>query len=146
VVSEAFRLYPSVWVFSRRAIADDDIDGVHIAAGTTVAISPYLIQRDPRWWSEPGEFRPARFMPGGERPSDRYTYVPFGAGPRFCLGSAYALQEAGIIVSALARRFTFEPIGQIGDARSEFKVVLRAPDPTLVTVRPRTTSHVGSPR
>jgi cytochrome P450 len=138
VVSEAFRLYPSAWIFSRRAVAEDDVDGVRITAGSTVAISPYLIHRRARWWSDPNEFRPERFMPGGGRPPDRYAYIPFGAGRRFCLGSAYALEEAGIIVSALASRLTFEPAGDVADARPEFRVVLRAPDPMLVMVRART--------
>jgi cytochrome P450 len=67
----------------------------------------------------------------------RYAYIPFGAGPRFCIGTAYALDEAQLILSRLARQFTFRPVAGIDDLCPEFKFVLRPPDPLLVTVHNR---------
>jgi cytochrome P450 len=137
VMQESFRLYPSAWIIGRRAIEDDHIDGVHIASGTSVFISPYLIQRHPRWWPDANHYRPERFLPDGHRPSDRYAYIPFGAGPRFCLGSAYAMEESLIIMAELLRRFAFRPVDEVHDVRPQLKFVLRAPDPFWVTVHPK---------
>ncbi|OBB94637.1 hypothetical protein A5782_08975 [Mycobacterium sp. 852002-40037_SCH5390672] len=134
VLEESFRLYPSAWVIGRRAVNDDHVDGVDITAGSAVLISPFLIQRHPRWWPNPDEFRPERFLPGGQRPTNHYAHIPFGAGPRYCLGAAYALQEAVIIIATLAQRFTFWPIRSPDDIEPELKFVLRAPDPFPVTV------------
>jgi enediyne biosynthesis protein E7 len=140
VMQESFRLYPSAWIIGRRAIDDDHIDGVDIAAGTCVFISPYLIQRHPRWWPDANEYRPERFLPDGHRPSDRYAYIPFGAGPRFCLGSNYAMEESLIIMTDLLRWFSFRSVDEAHSARPQLKFVLRAPDPFRVTVHSRQNS------
>jgi enediyne biosynthesis protein E7 len=137
VVEETLRLYPTAWIISREAAVDDQVGGVDIAAGTTVVISPFLLHRHPRWWRHPDRFEPGRFGPGRPRLSHRYAYIPFGAGPRFCIGTTYALEEARLILSRLARQFTFAPVADIDDVCPEFKFVLRPSDPLLVTVHNR---------
>ena len=130
---ETLRLYPSAWVLGRRALADDRVGKVAIPAGSAVTISPFLLHRHPQFWDEPETFRPHRFLARGVRPTHRYAYIPFGAGHRYCIGSSYAHDEAAMILTALGRRFTFRST-HAADARPEHKFVLRAPDPSPVTV------------
>jgi enediyne biosynthesis protein E7 len=137
VFDETLRLYPSAWILGRRALGDDSVGGVDIPAGTAVTISPYLLQRHPKFWDDAGTFRPHRFLPGGVRPAHRYAYIPFGAGHRYCIGAAYAQDEAVMILAELGRRFTFRS-QHVADASPEHKFVLRAPDPLPVTVHRNT--------
>jgi enediyne biosynthesis protein E7 len=130
---ETLRLYPSAWLLGRRALADDRVGGVAIPAGSAVTISPFLLHRHPQFWADAESFRPQRFLTGGERPTHRYAYIPFGAGHRYCIGSSYAHDEAAMILTALGRRYTFRS-AHTADARPDHKFVLRAPDPFPVTV------------
>jgi cytochrome P450 len=130
---ETLRLYPSAWLLGRRALADDHVGGIAIPAGSAVTISPFLLHRHPQFWDAPEAFRPQRFLTGGERPTHRYAYIPFGAGHRYCIGSSYAHDEAAMILTALGRRYTFRS-AHTADAQPEHKFVLRAPDPFPVTV------------
>jgi len=124
VIQESMRLYPPVWGFERRALEDDEIGGYRIAKGTQVAIFPYVLHRHPAHWQNPEGFDPERFLSGPERP--RYAYLPFGGGPRICIGNAFAMMEAQILLSMIASRYRFElPAG----ARVELEPV--------VTLRPR---------
>lgn len=93
VLEEAMRLYPPGWLLTRRATTDDEIAGYRVAAGTHVFISPYLIHRHPRFWDAPDDFRPDRFAAGAMEARHRYCYLPFGAGPRRCVGEALAMLE-----------------------------------------------------
>ncbi len=105
---EALRLYPPAAALSRQAIADDEILGVAIPAGTVVSIAPYVLHRRPNLWINPDAFDPSRFL-GAERDRiDRFAYIPFGAGPRVCIGMPFALQEATIILANLLRSFRFD--------------------------------------
>lgn len=104
VLQEAMRLYPPVAVIGREAKEDDEIGGFHIPARSTVLISPWVSHRNPQFWRAPEAFDPDRFLPGApEHP--RLAYFPFGAGPRQCIGAAFALQEAVIALGVLAARF-----------------------------------------
>ena len=108
VFEEALRLYPPAAMLSRQAIADDEILGVPIPAGTVVSISPYVLHRRPSLWINPDAFDPSRFL-GPERDRiDRFAYIPFGAGPRVCIGMPFSLQEAIIVLANLLRAFRFE--------------------------------------
>lgn len=109
VIKESMRLYPPAWVISRRAVADDVIDGFRVPAGTFIFLSPYLIHRHPRYWDNPEGFDPGRFAPeravcpdGSPRPKD--AYLPFGAGQRKCIGSHFAELEARIVLAVMMRR------------------------------------------
>ena len=123
VVDEALRLFPPAWVVTRRALVADELCGFAVPAGSLVLVSPYTVQRDPAVWPDPERFDPTRFL---ETTPARGTYLPFGAGPRLCIGRDFALVESVLVLAVLARRFAVEP----------------APGPpprvdALVTLRPR---------
>jgi cytochrome P450 len=105
VIDEALRLYPPAWGFSRQALADDELGGFHLPRGWLAFVVPYVLHRLPAFWQDPDKFDPDRFLP--ERSADRpkFVYVPFGAGPRQCIGNHFALIEAQLIVATLAQRF-----------------------------------------
>lgn len=126
VLEETLRLYPPAWVVSRRALADDELAGVPVPAGALVLVSPWVLQRDARSWPEPLRFDPSRFLPGAPEPP-RGAYLPFGAGPRLCVGREFALVEGTLLLSALAA--AVDLTRPAGAAPVE-------PD-ALVTVRPR---------
>jgi cytochrome P450 len=100
---EAVRLYPPIWAMERHAIAADEIGGYHIPKGSGVILSPYTLHRHRDFWSEPEVFKPQRF-----EQRDHAAYYPFGAGPRFCIGSEFALAEARVILPMILRRFAMQ--------------------------------------
>jgi cytochrome P450 len=105
VIDEAMRLYPPAWGFSRQAIAADQIGGFNLPSGFLVFVVPYVLHRLPAFWNDPDVFDPERFTP--ERSADRpkFVYLPFGAGPRQCIGNQFALIEAHLVVATLAQRY-----------------------------------------
>jgi cytochrome P450 len=104
VLQEALRLYPPVWLFSRRALAEDRLGGYTVAAGTDVFICPYLLHRHPAHWERPGAFEPERFAPAAVQARHRFAYLPFSAGPRFCIGSGFAMAEMTMHLRMVAQR------------------------------------------
>jgi cytochrome P450 len=109
VVAEALRLYPPAWTIERDALADDDVAGVPVPAGSLVAISPYLVHRNPRIWPDPAGFDPCRFLPdGGAAARHRYAFIPFGGGRRACVGASFAELETVLVLATIARRFRLE--------------------------------------
>jgi cytochrome P450 len=111
VLDESLRLYPPAWLISRRALADDALCGYRIPEGTVVIMSPELVHRDARWWPDPDRFDPGRFLGSRRGDLDRRGYLPFGAGPRLCIGRDFALLEATVLLARLAARFTLTPTG-----------------------------------
>ena len=113
VVAEAMRLYPPAWTIERDALADDEVAGTAVPAGSLVAIPPYLIHRHPEFWADPAGFDPRRFLadggavPGGH-PRHRYAYIPFGGGRRACVGASFAELETVLVLAATARRYRLE--------------------------------------
>jgi cytochrome P450 len=105
VVQEAMRLYPPVWSFERQAIEDDVVLGFDVPRGTIVGVSPYVLHRSPALWDSPDEFDPDRFSAERSAGRSRYAYLPFGAGPRVCIGGSFAMMEAQIVLAMVARRF-----------------------------------------
>ena len=101
VVEEVMRLYPPVWLLPRIAQADDEIGGYHVPAGSDVVVVPYTLHRHPEFWTDPERFDPGRFT-AAERPP-RYAYIPFGAGPRFCIGNSLGVMEAVFVLAMAAR-------------------------------------------
>lgn len=113
VIEEAMRLYPPVPSLSRTALADDVAAGrCFIPKGALVVVSPYLLHRHEMLWRAPDRFRPERFLPGARDSIPRYAYLPFGAGPRVCIGQQFAMVEAVIVLAALLRRLRFEHAGE----------------------------------
>ena len=108
VVDEAMRLYPPVAFMSRAAIGEDRVAGMKIPAGSLVIIAPYVLHRHRTLWDRPDSFDPDRFMPGRREAIDRYAYLPFGAGPRVCIGASFSLQEAVIVLARFVQNLRFE--------------------------------------
>jgi len=105
VIEEAMRLYPPLAAISREAIAADEIAGHAVPAGCTVVIAPYVLHRHRLLWERPDLFDPNRFLPDARERIGRYAYLPFGAGPRICIGAAFALQEATLVLGTIMRDF-----------------------------------------
>lgn len=105
VFEESMRLYPPAWILGRKALADDEIGGYLIPANAILAISPYVVHRHAAYWDDPETFEPERFSP--ERAAERhhFAYIPFGAGPRKCIGNNLAMLEAQLIIAMIARAF-----------------------------------------
>jgi cytochrome P450 len=105
VLDEALRLYPPAWGFSRQALDDDELGGFHLPRGWLAFVVPYVLHRVPKLWDRPDAFDPERFLP--ERSADRpkFAYVPFGAGPRQCIGNGFALVEGQLALATLAQRY-----------------------------------------
>jgi cytochrome P450 len=97
VVDEALRLFPPAWALSRRVQREDVIGGRAVPAGTQVIVSPWLLHRRADVWPDPSSFRPERFLDGP--PAARTGYLPFGQGPRLCIGREFALGEMAIVLS-----------------------------------------------
>ena len=126
VIDEGLRLFPPAWVVTRRSLEADVLGGYRVPANTTVIMSPYVVQRDERWWPRPEQFDPERFL--GRRDTDTGSgplrYLPFGAGPRLCIGRDLALLQAPIVIAALARRLRMRPLHP-ERVRPDFGVTLR---------------------
>ncbi|MBC7157656.1 MAG: cytochrome P450 [Rhodobacteraceae bacterium] len=123
IVDETLRLYPPAAFLSRTARAPDSLCGREVRPGDTIMLPIYALHRHHLWWDNPHAFRPDRFL-SGPRP-DRFAFLPFGDGPRVCIGAAFALQEAVIVLATLLARFRFAPVAG------------RAPRPVLIlTLRP----------
>lgn len=108
VIDEANRLYPPIAAISRAALAPDELAGEPIRRGTMVVIAPYVLHRHRALWADPDAFDPNRFLDGARERIDRFAYLPFGVGPRICIGATFALQEAAIVVATVMRHFTLE--------------------------------------
>jgi cytochrome P450 len=105
VIDEALRLYPPAWGFSRQALADDELGGFHLPRGWLAFVIPYVLHRLPAYWHDPEAFDPDRFSPAQSADRPKFVYVPFGAGPRQCIGNHFALIEAQLVVATLAQRY-----------------------------------------
>ncbi|MER7166835.1 cytochrome P450 [Micromonospora sp. NPDC000207] len=103
VVQEAMRLFPPVWLLPRKAIAADEVGGYRVPAGADVLVCPYTLHRHRDFWPDPHRFDPQRFDPDDRTERPRYAYIPFGAGPRFCVGNHLGMLEAVFVLSLLAR-------------------------------------------
>ena len=136
IIEEAMRLYPPAHTVSRLPLADDRIDNVTIRRGAVVLISPWVLHRHRRLWERPDTFEPERFAPERVAARPRFSYLPFGAGPRICIGAAFAMAEAILILAAIAQHYRLrlapghrvEPVGLI---------TLRARHGMKMTVTPR---------
>jgi cytochrome P450 len=108
VVEEALRLYPSIAALSRAAEGADTIGEITLQPGTLIVIAPYVLHRHRCLWAQPDLFDPTRFLGGAKAKIPRFGYLPFGAGPRTCIGSSFALQEATLVLATLVRRFDMQ--------------------------------------
>ncbi|XRQ11195.1 cytochrome P450 [Actinomadura welshii] len=134
VLEEAMRIYPPAWTIERDAVEDDDIAGVRVPAGSTVAVPPYLLHRNVEFWPNPEGFQPERFLGETERP--RYAYLPFGGGRRICVGAGFAMLEAVLVLATVSRshRLDLAP-GMAVPGRAEITLRPAGPVPMRVTRR-----------
>lgn len=108
VLEESLRLYPPAPIISRDSIGADVVGGIAIRPGTSIMISPWVLHRHRTLWDDPDYFDPERFAPGRREKIPRFAYIPFGAGPRICIGMGFSMQEALIILAAILKRFRLE--------------------------------------
>jgi cytochrome P450 len=136
VIREAMRLYPPVWVISRKTIEADTLGGFTVPAGTDVFFSPYFVHRHPQFWAQPERFMPERFSSADdERP--KLTYLPFSAGAHHCIGETLAIFEMLVHLNRFARRFKLR---RIDSEPVEFEALinLRATRPFVMRLERRT--------
>jgi len=126
VVKESLRVYPPVWLIPRQAIAEVPIGGYTLPKGQIIMLSPWVAHKDARFFPEPELFKPERWADGFEKQLPKGAYFPFGGGPRICIGNAFALMEARLLLAALAQKYALSLApGQVVEAEP------------LITLRPR---------
>ena len=137
VVEEVLRIYPPVWLYTRKAIAEDEIKGIAIAPATDIFISPYFMHRHPTYWPQPDQFDPERFSEEASKAQHKTAYLPFSAGPRRCIGDFFALVESQLHFGLMARHLTME---YVADHPIELapEVNLRTRYPITMRLHPRT--------
>ena len=137
MVDEALRLYPPAWAVSTRvALEDDVIIGYRVPKGGNVFISPYVLHHDPRFWDDPEQFIPERFTEDKVETRHKYAYIPFGAGPRKCIGNTFALTETYLILATLLPKYrlTTQP-GYKVEPAAEFTLRVKGGLPMRVEAR-----------
>ena len=127
VVDEALRLYPLGHTLLRKATADDEVCGHRIPAGQIMAVSVWGLHRNPRVWSDPGEFRPERFDPAVSPERDPYAYLPFGGGPRTCIGMHLAHAQLVVAVASVVRTLTIRAPDRRPPARAGLTLMTGEP-------------------
>ena len=131
VVKEAMRLYPPAWVIGRQAAADCEIGGQRVVKGTSLIMSQWLKHRDARQFPDPEKFLPERWTGEFVKQLPKFAYFPFGGGPRVCIGSAFAMMEAVLVLATLAQKFRLT-------CAADYRVV---PWPSI-TLQPRGGVHL----
>lgn len=105
VIEEGMRLFPPAWITDRQAVSDDEVNGVRIPKGTMVVLMIYGLHQDPKYWSDPADFRPERFAPAEKKKLPPYVYLPFGGGPRLCIGNNFAMMEMQLVLAHYIRKY-----------------------------------------
>jgi len=138
VFKEAMRLYPPAYAFSRRALRDVEIDSYRVPKGRVVLIAPYTMHRREEYFPDSEKFDPERFTPEREKRLPRYAYLPFGAGPRICIGMYFAMMEGHLLLATLAQRVSFSLVpGQATLPDPVHHLALRPADAVHVVVKKR---------
>ena len=99
------RLYPPAWLIGRRALNDYQIDKYTIPARSIILMSPYVMQHDARYYPEPEKFDPERWKPGAREARPKFSYFPFGGGPRVCIGEPFAWMEGVLLIATIAQKW-----------------------------------------
>jgi cytochrome P450 len=107
VILESMRLYPPAYVIGREALQDWEVGGFRVPRKTTLLMSQWVVQRDPRWFDEPDAFRPERWDDPKTQQLPKFAYFPFGGGPRVCIGNTFAVMETVLVLATLAQRWRF---------------------------------------
>jgi cytochrome P450 len=110
VIDETMRLYPPLPMMFRTTVADDEICGRRVPRKSLIAVLPWIVHRHRKLWDDPDRFDPERFSPEASAARSRYSYIPFAAGPRICIGATMALMEMVATVAVIARRLRFRVV------------------------------------
>lgn len=136
VIEESMRIYPPAYMVARRARTDTSIGRWQVPAGSEVAVWIYMTHHDRRWFPNPSAFRPERFGPEERALLPKMAYLPFGGGPRACIGAQFAMVEAQLLLAAIACRFHLEPLDRRA-ARVKPRITLTPDRPIRMRVRRR---------
>jgi enediyne biosynthesis protein E7 len=136
VLDETMRCYPVIWSYGRKALKDDVVNDYFIPAGTNLSISVYNIHHNPIYWEQPGLFYPERFAPEKDRLRERFAFIPFGAGPRICIGSHFALIEAFLILPMILQKYKLQLISK-DPIKLKPMIALRPAEKMMMTVKTR---------
>ncbi|KAA3658682.1 MAG: cytochrome P450, partial [Chloroflexi bacterium] len=126
VIEEAMRLYPPVYAIGRFGHAPDTVGGYDTTRNAVIILCPFITHRHPDFWDEPEKFDPERFTPERKKERPRYAYLPFGGGPRQCIGNNFAMTEAILLLTTICQRFSMELV-------DGYQVELNP----LITLRPK---------
>lgn len=126
VIQEGLRLYPPIWFFTRSAIEQDELNGYKIPANSNVNIITFLVHRHPKYWPNPHHFYPERFSPEASRDRPKCAYLPFGVGPRVCIGRQFATMTMKMILVMLLQRYNFKLPHEDYHAKLEPLITLKA--------------------
>jgi cytochrome P450 len=137
VVDEAMRLHPPAWLITRTTTADMELGGAHVPTGSLIIMSPWIVHRHGAAWDEPDQFRPGRFLSedAGPRVPLRSSFIPFGAGPRMCIGRDFAYAEAVLALAMICRAVRMAPTGP--PVRALPLVTIRPDRPALMRITRR---------
>ncbi|KAL0134225.1 hypothetical protein PUN28_001197 [Cardiocondyla obscurior] len=141
-IKESLRLYPSVWFISRVTSEDMQLKSYLIPAKTMMFLNIYGVHRDPNFWPNPKIFNPDRFLPNKIRDRHFYSYIPFSAGPRNCIGQRFAMLEMKAMISHLIHKFYLEPVDYLKDLCIKADIVIRPNHPLRVRFIPITTKSI----
>lgn len=126
ILDESLRMFPPAWAIGRQAIQEDQVGGYRIPDGSGIVISSYVVHRHPEFWENPEGFDPSRFEPQKVHERPHYAYIPFGGGPRLCIGNNFALQESTLVLAMVTQRYGLDLV-------PDHSVVAE----TAITLRPR---------
>ncbi|MEM9015183.1 MAG: cytochrome P450 [Pseudomonadota bacterium] len=140
LIKESMRLYPAASIFTRLARADDTLADIPIAAGTEIITSPWVLHRHRKLWEQPDAFVPDRFLGDAAETIQRFSYIPFGMGPRVCIGASFSMQEMVIIVAVFLRRLKFEHVGRT-PPMPVMRITIQPSTPVYMRVKERDDSH-----
>jgi len=136
VIKETLRLYPPLWMAGRQAVQRCEIGGQSVPAGSLVITSPWPVHRSARFFPDPDQFRPERWLGRETAALPRCAYFPFGGGPRVCIGQGFAMLEACLVLATVAQRFRLTTLGR-PDLRPWATMTLRPPKSLLMSQTPR---------
>ncbi|MCA9956915.1 MAG: cytochrome P450, partial [Anaerolineales bacterium] len=105
VIEESMRLYPPAYAIARWGNAEDEVGGYYVPKDAVVTMSPYVTHRHPEFWDAPERFDPQRFTPEQKAERPRFAYLPFGGGPRQCIGNSFAMTEAILLLASIVQRY-----------------------------------------
>ena len=136
VIEESMRLYPPAWITDRVALEDDEAAGFAIDKGMTIGVFIYGIHHNPAYYADPEAFRPERMHPGAKKERHPYSFIPFGGGPRQCIGNHFALLEMRLFLRHLVKHYHIEAVGELPDLQPKPYVTLHQDQPVQVKLTP----------